>query len=109
MERVNRSDWQSMNFFHCSGGQRVIDRAFVYKTRLCIVERDCNIQSVMSLWPIVNRLFGHSLFSWQFRVKNDVTQVSEVVGDDPLNSNYQLITKRWQKMLPAIATIGGPQ
>src|SRR5262249_6123374 len=55
-------------FFHLSGWQRVIARAFGHDTHYLFAEQDGAIRGVLPLVHIKSRLFGNSLISNAFCV-----------------------------------------
>lgn len=56
------------SFFHLSGWQTVIERAFGHRTHFLYAESDGRIVAVLPLAEIKRRLFGHSLSSLPFCV-----------------------------------------
>ncbi|MBD8674421.1 FemAB family XrtA/PEP-CTERM system-associated protein [Massilia sp. CFBP 13721] len=62
-------------FFHLSGWQNVIERAFGIKTWFYYVEQDGQIQGVLPLAQIKSRLFGHSLGAMPFCVYGGVAAI----------------------------------
>lgn len=68
-------------FFHRSGWQKVIERAFGHKTWFLYAESNGQIQGVLPLAEINSRLFGHSLVSLPFCVYGGIATNSELAGE----------------------------
>lgn len=68
-------------FFHRSGWQKVIERAFGHRTHFLLAEQDGNIQGILPLAEIRHFLFGHSLSSLPFCVYGGIAANSTVARD----------------------------
>lgn len=68
----------SASFFHRSGWQSVIERAFGHKTWFFYAEREGEIIGVFPLAEIKSRLFGHSLSSLPFCVYGGIVVTDEL-------------------------------
>ena len=64
-------------FFHRSGWQEVIERAFNHRTHFLLAEADGKIEGILPLAEIKHFLFGHSLSSLPFCVYGGIAAESQ--------------------------------
>ena len=68
-------------FFHLSGWQRVLERAFGHDTYYYFVECDGRIEGVLPLGHIRSRLFSNALISTPFCVYGGIVATSQAARE----------------------------
>ena len=91
-EFVERSE--PATFFHLSGWQQVLERAFGHKCHFLYVEDNREIVGVLPLAEVKSRLFGHNLSSLPFCVYGGIVarddQVAQLLRDHACELAKQL-------------------
>ena len=84
MQAADRKTWddfvlscQEATFFHRSGWQEVIERAFGHQTCFLLAEREGKIEGILPLARIRHFYFGHSLSSLPFCVYGGIAACSD--------------------------------
>ena len=80
-------------FFHLSGWQAVIEKAFGHKTHFLQATRDGQIEGVLPLAQVKSRLFGNSLTSLPFCVYGGIVAANEEAEQALRDAACQLATR----------------